>query len=39
MSPAAVRRVNHDTAKKTRNESTIATAEAVTPAGNVNALL
>src|SRR5687768_2656547 len=35
---AAVRRVSHETAKKTRNDSTSATADAVTPAGKVNAL-
>src|SRR5438094_9276799 len=38
MADAAVRRVTHDTAKKTSVERTSATADAVTPAGKVNSL-
>jgi hypothetical protein len=30
-----MRRVSHDTTKNTKNEDTIATADAVTPAGKV----
>ena len=35
ISAGPTRRVTHDTMKNTRNEETIATADAVTPAGNV----
>jgi hypothetical protein len=35
ISTGPTRRVTHDTMKNTRNEATIATADAVTPAGNV----
>ena len=38
IADCASRLVSHETTKKTRNDDTIETADAVTPAGNVNAL-
>jgi hypothetical protein len=37
MAVSASRLVSHETTKKTKKDDTIAIADAVTPAGNVNA--